>query len=47
MSASHTSKVELVRHSGCVMDCHATTLGSIPDGDGVKPSFASFAKNSK
>ena len=22
--------------SGCVMDCHASTRGSIPVGDGVK-----------
>ena len=27
---------ELARHSGCVMDCHATARGSIPGGNGVK-----------
>ena len=24
---------------GCVMDCHATTWGSIPGGEGVKPEL--------
>ena len=28
--------VELAWCNGCVMDCHATTRGSIPGGDGVK-----------
>ena len=27
---------ELEWRSGCVMDCHATTRGSIPSGNGVK-----------
>ena len=31
----------------CIMDCHATTRGSIPGGDGVKPSFAPIARDSK
>ena len=27
---------ELAWRSGCVMECHAMTKGSIPSGDGVK-----------
>ena len=26
----------LAWRSGCVMNCHATALGSIPGGDGIK-----------
>ena len=33
---SETLNVELVCPSDCVMDCHATTLSSIPGGDDVK-----------
>ena len=29
------SSVELAWRSDCVTDCHATTRGSIPSGDGV------------
>ena len=32
----HFMYVELAWRSGCVMDCHTTTSGSIIGGDGVK-----------
>ena len=36
MEKNHTRfTVELAYHSGNVMDCHATALGSIPDRNGV------------
>ena len=31
----HLDTQELAWRSGCVMDCHAMTRGSIPSGDGV------------
>ena len=37
----------MVWRSGRVKDCHLTTRGSIPGGDGVKPSFTSVARDSK
>ena len=40
-------ELELAWRSGSVMDCHATAWGSIPSGNGVKPSFTSFARDSK
>ena len=30
--------------SGCVVDCRATTLGSIPSGDGVKTELHDLCK---
>ena len=39
--------VELAWCSGCVMDCHATTWGSIPGGNGVKTEFHVLHKGQK
>ena len=36
--------MELALRSGCVMDCHATTRGSIPVGDGVKTELHVLCK---
>ena len=39
--------VELIWSSGSLLDCHATARGSIPGGNGGKPSFMPFARDSK
>ena len=46
MSDVFSLHVELAWCSGCVMN-YAMPGGSIPVGDGVKPSFTSFARDSK
>ena len=36
--------VELAWCSGCIMDCHVMTRGSIPRGGGVKTELHVFRK---
>ena len=40
-------RMELAWRSGCVMDCHATTRGSIPGGNGVKTELHVLCSDSK
>ena len=39
--------INSVWRNGCVMDCHATTRGSIPGRDGVKTELHVLRKASK